>query len=300
MIWIFVVYSIKQQEQNNEDVGRCCSPPFTMSNNARHTIIIKLSARAFTNPLSSSSQTPHSLRGGNPVTIFHFQRPTNNNDGSSSSSLIPSPTLRSYLAKTCTWESIITYSGYRNKNYQIPLKRGRRPTEDNNDSICQDNRVWFYMPSGEEVSFCAHAAMAACSVFNNEGEKHNQIRRKGMQEKEQTHNVNFMTGIIDYEKEESDDGHHLLQHNIASVMSSTSIESDDSQSYDEVTLEMKSSIDEQKVDRDVVLRLLDQVGVSVEDLHTNDAGDTNADASDTLPTFINSSVARYKTLVALK
>ena len=64
--------------------------------------------------------------GGNPVTVFSSPSPLSDN-------------TYEKLAKQCEWESVMVE--YR-KDPNKPL-------------------LSFYMPSGEQVSFCAHAAMGA-------------------------------------------------------------------------------------------------------------------------------------------
>ncbi|KAL7497939.1 hypothetical protein ACHAWT_009448 [Skeletonema menzelii] len=100
--------------------------------------ILKVSARAFVSPVvggSSGGSAAKSSGGGNPVTIF-----------SPSPSTKLTPESRSRLAQTCTWESVVV-------------------------DPCQEDstvsRFSFFMPSGEEVSFCAHAAIGACSFIAN-------------------------------------------------------------------------------------------------------------------------------------
>lgn len=66
--------------------------------------------------------------GGNPVTVFL-----------SKSRL--SDSFQTRLARECAWESVVVEMG------------------DSSSSAVP--HVWFYMPSGETVSFCAHAAMGA-------------------------------------------------------------------------------------------------------------------------------------------
>lgn len=89
--------------------------------------ILKVSARAFVSPVAGgggSSSGSAAKSGGNPVTIF----------SPSSPSTKLTQELRSRLAQTCTWESVVV-------------------------EPCQDDltvsQFSFFMPSGEEVSFCA-------------------------------------------------------------------------------------------------------------------------------------------------
>ena len=72
-------------------------------------------------------------RGGNPVTVFVTKNPL-------------SQELQTRLAQDCEWESVIVSN--------------------------VTNELSFYMPSGEEVSFCAHAAMGAvyCVAKNDSSE----------------------------------------------------------------------------------------------------------------------------------
>lgn len=66
--------------------------------------------------------------GGNPVTIFASPRPL-------------SGSLQQQLAKLCDWESVVVGTEPSSRSSQL------LPT------------MAFFMPSGEEVSFCAHAAI---------------------------------------------------------------------------------------------------------------------------------------------
>ena len=96
--------------------------------------ITRISARAFTHPNVSG--------GGNPVTVFLST--------ASPADVLP-PSTRSTLAKSCDWESVIAH---------LPppaaSEQGQKPI------------LSFYMPSGEEVSFCAHAAIGAAAVISSE------------------------------------------------------------------------------------------------------------------------------------
>lgn len=76
-----------------------------------------VSARAFISPRDD--------RGGNPVTIFHLSTPTTSDE-------------RSKLAQSCHWESIII-----DDNGSVDSEAGEILPKSH-----------FYMPSGEEVSFC--------------------------------------------------------------------------------------------------------------------------------------------------
>ena len=84
--------------------------------------------------------------GGNPVTVFLWRE-------------INSPTakIRASLAASCKWESVLAH-----------LPRAEQKDENIFSTTPSENRLYFYMPSGEEVTFCAHAAMGAAAVIANE------------------------------------------------------------------------------------------------------------------------------------
>lgn len=89
--------------------------------------LVQVSARAFISPRDE--------RGGNPVTIFHLSAPTLADE-------------RSKLARSCSWESIIIDDNY--------------SSEDAHREIMPI--FHFYMPSGEEVSFCGRE-FKLCGVY---------------------------------------------------------------------------------------------------------------------------------------
>lgn len=260
-----------------------------MRSNKNNTLL-KISARAFTNPFlnsksSSTSQlvSRNNKKGGNPVTIFHFSKQKQHS--------IPNSKLRSYLAKTCSWESVISYSGYSYANHKKSNNYGV--------SVGVKHRIWFYMPSGEEVSYCAHAAMAACSIINNvEGES-----SEGK--------LKFLSGIIDDGKEEDTENNSdcILIENTARVcihipdqhqLDHTGTDITKQSVNNEVTLQMDGKLHEKEVPLETTLKLLEQVGLSYDDVLVEGKDDATSTKTPKYPTFINSSVARNKTLVALK
>jgi predicted PhzF superfamily epimerase YddE/YHI9 len=88
----------------------------------------------------------HGPGGGNPVTVFASQLPL-------------SSTSQARLAKGCEWESVM-----------VATNTNTDTNTDTNSCAGTDNRtvtvpeMAFYMPSGEEVSFCAHAALGGASA----------------------------------------------------------------------------------------------------------------------------------------
>ena len=123
------IISVKQSHQNNHQSKQQQSAALPAMA-ARQ--ILKVSARAFVSPVAGGSS------GGNPVTIF----------SPSSPSTKLTPELRSRLAQTCTWESVVV-----------------EPCQDEDDSSSV-SQFSFFMPSGEEVSFCARKKILISCVFS--------------------------------------------------------------------------------------------------------------------------------------
>jgi predicted PhzF superfamily epimerase YddE/YHI9 len=98
-----------------------------MTSRGKSLLIQKITARVFC----------HGPEGGNPLTIF--------------ASTVPlSRLLQQDLAKTCSWESVMV-SG---SNSSTSSSTGSRISDMN-----------FFMPSGEQVSFCAHAAIGGAAAM---------------------------------------------------------------------------------------------------------------------------------------
>ena len=93
---------------------------------ATKALIEKVTARVFC----------HGPGGGNPVTIF----------ASPSSRRLSRREERVSLAQTCDWESVFVLDALGNNN-GIP-------------------QMAFYMPTGEQVSFCAHAAIGGSTMLS--------------------------------------------------------------------------------------------------------------------------------------
>lgn len=86
--------------------------------------------------------------GGNPVTIFASTKPL-------------SGSIQQNLAKTCDWESVVVSTSTEaalssSSSPQLPFPT---PT------------MAFFMPSGEEVSFCAHAAIGGAIAMGGGGSR---------------------------------------------------------------------------------------------------------------------------------
>jgi predicted PhzF superfamily epimerase YddE/YHI9 len=232
--------------------------------------VLQVSARAFVSPPSSSGGGA-AARGGNPVTIFvpsssiighHHDHP--------SSSLTPlTPEFRARLAQTCQWESVIIEPSivYDQSSAEVVPKFS------------------FYLPSGEEVSFCAHAAIGACSFLANKAYIINSgtenERSTQQQQQEQSYNGDreendlVITFIAAQEE-------HKKYH--ANVRGSEAELVMDCEHYESKCNPPKNS------NSSTLSDFLKEIG-----LHENDI---DSDAIST--TFINSSVARPKTLIPLK
>lgn len=267
--------------------------------------IIKASARAFTNPFHVTSSSPSSFTalntGGNPVTVFHFN---NHNTQQANQLILPTSKVRTELAKSCQWESVITYSGYPYDyfNGSIMSSRSNRSNEllsnENEYSEIEWNRIWFYMPSGEEVSFCAHAAMAACSVMKNT----QAINNNGDNDANKIH---FLSGILSDEEETDDEIRQCrLIRNQALIKAVDGI---DGSKLDEIYLEMPNTLDEGQVDQDIVRKLLNEIGLTEDDVMSLSntklqgyEGSKSTTKNHNLPACINSSVARNKTLIPIR
>jgi len=134
--------------------------------------------------------------GGNPVTVYM----ANNMDISQEEKI--------KLAQACDWESVIVASS------NIP-------------------RFQFFMPSGEEVSFCAHAAIGAAVVYA----KYNHV-----------YNLEYLAGLKDLVRQRA-------------VVSG--------EKQNEAALEMNVHYTEDVLDakNEIIKDLLKQIGLSEHDLN---------------------------------
>lgn len=158
-------------------------------------------------------------RGGNPVTIFAPKE------------ALPllSNGQREQLARTCEWESVFV---------EAP-------------------QMAFYMPTGEQVSFCAHAAMGGAILLRT-------AKRDAR--------VAFHAATMD-EEESTRATHHAIIHE-----------------DDIVSLEMNADWVQESVPHPPTLHRM------LRDLHNVHKSDLTQTGT-SFPTFCNSSIARKKTLV---
>lgn len=139
--------------------------------------------------------TPSSPVGGNPLTIYVVDRSVHSQIAE----------VHSTLAKTCLWESVIIHD----INHDMP-------------------EIFFYVPSGQSIAYCAHAAMGASAYM---------ARWKSIDR-----------GIIQFHCGNGD--------SIESAMVDSNI----------VTLYIKNNLEEQNVDTIVIEKLLSLVGLSITDV----------------------------------
>ena len=166
-------------------------------------LITKVTARAFGYPGIPG--------GGNPVTVFLWREIQS-----------PAAELRASLAASCKWESVLAH-----------LPRAEQETGNFVSATPCDNRLYFYMPSGEEVTFCAHAAMGAAAVIANEN--------PSMEEDIQ---FTIANDVKKYAK--------ILNKN-------------------EIELDLGSFHEETKVEEKSILRLLNQIDLNVKDSQWQDS-----------------------------
>ncbi|KAL7534128.1 hypothetical protein ACHAXR_005650 [Thalassiosira sp. AJA248-18] len=188
--------------------------------------VVYASARAFVSPRMEG--------GGNPVNIFVSSGPTTSDE-------------RVDLAKTCPWESVVIENDTESSN-----NSGSLPI------------FHFFMPSGEEVSFCGHAAIGACSFLAN---KKSIISNKSSTE---VASVPFLTAV-DGAKYNS----RVMGNEVELVMGM--------QHYETECNPQSCSLKD----------ILSELGLDMSDIPSSDDGIS-------WPTYINSSVARRKTLIPIR
>ena len=208
----------------------------------------------------------------------------------------PSPALLETLAQSCTWESIMVHN-HDTRSYKTYTSTYTSTNKDKDkDGTITMPTCYFYMPSGEQVSYCAHAAMGAAYILHT---------RQSTPSRDQ---------------QPSNKGEMILQ-TAQGVQTKAII-----QGYDVVELGIpKQHFQEQTVDDKVVERLLDQIGLTMDcidvDAHVDVNADSDIDSDSGIDSgidikddtgrdtgrdserwrwpLLNSSVARYKTLIPI-
>ena len=82
--------------------------------------------------------TPSSTQGGNPLTIYMFPNVEKGLDEQQVDM------IHSDLARKCPWESVMIHN--QQQGTLLP-------------------EIFFYLPSGQAIAYCAHAAMGACAYL---------------------------------------------------------------------------------------------------------------------------------------
>lgn len=220
--------------------------------------ILRVSARAFVSPLRGV--TGLEKDGGNPVTIFLPMMANDDLSDGSSISAEMTANCRSKLAQSCTWESIVIE----------PVDVGC-----NNKKNTSLTRFRFYMPSGEEVSFCGHAAIGACAFLANQS---------SILKAADLSSIDFGTSSLPSSiRFSAEDGKYdaLVRGNeVELMMDTTHVEADCSQ------MENAPSLQD----------FLSEIGLTTDDVQLQ----ANSKLGYQFPTYLNSTVARPKTLICIK
>ena len=124
--------------------------------------------------------------GGNPVTIFapldieeDDHHDTNHDDPTIN---ILSPEIQAQLARTCSWESVMVNPILTTTNSSNSTTR-----------MTPQKQLSFYMPTGHEVSFCAHAAMAGAIRVADELEQETALHCRMLMDEDDTNKNNKNT-----------------------------------------------------------------------------------------------------------
>jgi predicted PhzF superfamily epimerase YddE/YHI9 len=179
--------------------------------------------------------------GGNPVTIFKSQSPLK-------------PSTQARLAQECEWESVCVSS---------TSTSGKTNTANSLPSMA------FYMPTGEQVSFCAHAAMGGALQLAQTPEQPLQFTAAALTPNDDNDDATDSSG--------TPTPYTAIVHE-----------------HDIVSLEMEADFTETAVPhRPTLHRIIrDCCGLESTDLTTS-----SSETPSQVPTFCNSSIARPKTLV---
>ncbi|KAL9186997.1 hypothetical protein ACHAXT_010717 [Thalassiosira profunda] len=175
--------------------------------------------------------------GGNPVSIFMPATPT-------------TPEERTDLAQTCAWESVVV---------ETDSEGSTPPT------------FHFFMPSGEEVSFCGHAAIGACSFLANKPSIASNEDEMELQSLSSTATISFLAASNGSRYDAKVNGNN------------------------ETELLMDCVHEEAECNPRLLKTVLSAIGLESVDLPS-----TSEEDDVPWPIFINSSVARPKTLIPVR
>jgi PhzF family phenazine biosynthesis protein len=223
--------------------------------------VLSIAARAFA----------HKNSGGNPVTVFFLP----------DSKQKPAESIRSSLARTCAWESVMVHFATDGESIDDesddisspPPRPIPTPTPSPTPTL------FFYMPSGEEVSYCAHAAMGASYALT----------------KQPKWQKAALAAVLESEYESESDLDHVNFVTAGGVENTALIQDTN------VEIGMTNDLQEMELRGEqrntTIASLLNQIGLNMNDVMP----ENDSSRGTTLPLpFLNASVARYKTLVPIK
>ncbi|EJK61164.1 hypothetical protein THAOC_18394 [Thalassiosira oceanica] len=218
--------------------------------------VLRVSSRAFV----SKSSKGRASAGGNPVDIFAPLAL----GGNARTALTVEERVK--LSRSCDWESIVIEN----------IGCGDHSSEGNMPSF------HFHMPSGEEVSFCAHAAIGGCSLLAL-------LRHAEGQAADWRARSELLSGLIVADSKP-----------IGASKCQFTAAMDPSLIYDAtirdgcVKMDMDVTHEEEKCNPESLLgAFLSEIGLRLVDV-------SKCGGSLEWPTFVNSSVARHKTLIPIK
>ena len=143
--------------------------------------VSRIAARAFAHPTRPG--------GGNPVTVFllgggegdgkgevNGGEGNDKGEGEIGGTSLPPQSARAALARTCAWESVFASASSSSSASSSAGKSGRGGGRTR--GAPPPSLLAFHLPTGDEVEFCAHAALGAAAVLAGEG----RAQRAGMEE----------------------------------------------------------------------------------------------------------------------
>ena len=143
--------------------------------------VSRIAARAFAHPSRPG--------GGNPVTVFLLGGGEGDGKGEGNdkgegngkgegggTSSLPPQSARAALARTCAWESV--FASASSSSASSSAGKSGRGGGRTRGAPPPSSLLAFHLPTGDEVEFCAHAALGAAAVLAGEG----RAQRAGMEE----------------------------------------------------------------------------------------------------------------------
>ena len=120
-------------------------------------LTLSMPAAADIDPSSKNTNDADGV-GGNPVTVFIVVVPSSPRHSDNTSMTMIPKSIQRRLARTCQWESVIVTITKPNNNHD------NNNASSSSTSILPPPTMNFFMPSAEEVSFCAHAAIGGAAA----------------------------------------------------------------------------------------------------------------------------------------